>query len=138
MPIPTLTPEQRTAALAKAAQARTARAAIKAELKAGTLTLPAVLAQSGDPVVGKMKVTALLESLPKVGKGCAPPRSWTSWASHRRGVWAGSGNGSGRGCWNGSRTELGPDMGRARHPRWIGKVTGSLLRVGAYPPRYGG
>lgn len=68
MPLPTLTPEQRADALAKAAAARTARAQLKSELKAGTTDLAAVLDRSGEPVVGKMKVSALLEALPGVGK----------------------------------------------------------------------
>lgn len=68
MTLPTLTPEQRANALAKAAEARTARAAIKAELKAGTVTLAAVLGRADEPIVGKMKVQALLEALPGVGK----------------------------------------------------------------------
>ena len=66
---PILTPEQRTAALKKAAEARTARAELKEKLKMGSVTLPEVLAQAkGDDVVGKLKVLALLESLPGVGK----------------------------------------------------------------------
>lgn len=68
MPLPTLTPEQRQAALAKAAEVRSARAAIKAELKAGKTSLAAVLGRADEPAVGKMKVAALLEALPKVGK----------------------------------------------------------------------
>jgi len=64
---PSLTPEQREAALAKAAAARAARAEIKARLKMGSLTLAEVLA-SDDVNIHKMKVLAMLESLPKVGK----------------------------------------------------------------------
>jgi DNA uptake protein ComE-like DNA-binding protein len=64
---PQLTPEQRTAALAKAAEARTARAEIKARLKMGSMTLADALA-SDDVNVGKLKVVSLLESLPGVGK----------------------------------------------------------------------
>jgi hypothetical protein len=64
---PTLTPEQRAAALEKAARARAARAEIKARLKMGSLTLPEALAAEGDDI-GKLKVVALLESLPGVGK----------------------------------------------------------------------
>ncbi|KXP01066.1 integration host factor, actinobacterial type [Tsukamurella pseudospumae] len=63
MPLPTLTPEQRANALAKAAEVRTARAAIKAS----TTTLAAVLDRSAESAVGKLKVQALLEALPKVG-----------------------------------------------------------------------
>lgn len=64
---PQLTPEQRTAALAKAAEARAARAEIKARLKMGSMTLSEALS-SDDPNVGKLKVVSLLESLPGVGK----------------------------------------------------------------------
>ena len=64
---PVLTPEQRAAALAKAAEARTARAELKTRLKMGSLTLAEALA-STDSTVGKLKVVSLLESLPGVGK----------------------------------------------------------------------
>jgi hypothetical protein len=64
---PPLTPEQRTAALAKAAEARAARAEIKARLKMGSMTLADALSSS-DVNVGKLKVVSLLESLPGVGK----------------------------------------------------------------------
>ena len=68
MPLPTLTEEQRRAALAKAAEARRARAELKQELKAGKLTLSQILSQPTDATVGKMKVSAVLEALPGVGK----------------------------------------------------------------------
>ena len=68
MALPVLTPEQRTQALAKAAEARKKRAEMKGELKSGKLTLKDVLARSGDDIVGKMKVSNVLESLPGVGK----------------------------------------------------------------------
>jgi signal recognition particle GTPase len=70
MPLPpTLSDEQRKAALAKAAEARRARAEIKEKLKMGSLTLKELLDQSGtDDMVGKMKVLAVLEALPGVGK----------------------------------------------------------------------
>jgi DNA uptake protein ComE-like DNA-binding protein len=64
---PPLTPEQRTAALAKAAEARAARAEIKARLKMGSMSLAEVLT-SVDANVGKLKVVSMLESLPGVGK----------------------------------------------------------------------
>jgi hypothetical protein len=64
---PQLTPEQRAAALEKAAEARTARAEIKARLKMGSMTLAEAL-DSDDPNVLKLKVVSLLESLPGVGK----------------------------------------------------------------------
>lgn len=66
---PALTPEQRQAALAKAAEARRARAELKERLKMGSLSLSELLAQAdGDETIGKMKVLAVLESLPGVGK----------------------------------------------------------------------
>ena len=66
---PSLTPEQRQAALAKAAEARRARAELKERLKMGVLTLPELLDQAeNDDMVAKMKVLAVLESLPGVGK----------------------------------------------------------------------
>jgi hypothetical protein len=64
---PQLTPEQRTAALAKAAEARAARADIKKRLKMGSMTLAEALS-STDPNVAKLKVVSMLESLPGVGK----------------------------------------------------------------------
>jgi len=66
---PILDPAQRAAALAKAAEARAARAALKNRLKMGSLTLRQALESAdNDPVVGKLKVLALLESLPGLGK----------------------------------------------------------------------
>lgn len=64
---PQLTPEQRQAALAKAAEARAARAEIKARLRNESLSLSDAL-QSDDENVGKLKVVSLLEALPGVGK----------------------------------------------------------------------
>jgi hypothetical protein len=68
MALPQLTEEQRKQALEKAAEARKKRAEIKQQLKNGTLTLPQVLARPDDETIGKMKVSAVLESLPGVGK----------------------------------------------------------------------
>jgi hypothetical protein len=68
MPLPTLTEEQRKQALAKAAEARKRRAELKGELKAERLSLRDVLSRQGDVIVGKMKVSSVLESLPGVGK----------------------------------------------------------------------
>lgn len=69
MALPQLTEEQRAAALEKAAAARRARAELKERLKRGGTTLADVLKQADeDEVLGKMKVSALLEALPGVGK----------------------------------------------------------------------
>ena len=55
-------------ALEKAAAARSQRARIKSELKSGELKLSEFFAASEtDEVLGKMKVRALLVSLPRVG-----------------------------------------------------------------------
>jgi hypothetical protein len=69
VPLPDLTPEQRTAALEKAAAARRERAEVKNTLKYGQGSLSDVIRQGQEnEVVGKMKVSALLEALPGVGK----------------------------------------------------------------------
>lgn len=69
MPLPTLTPEQRAAALDKAAAARRARAALKVRLKSSSTSLSEVLTSGDtDETVGKMKVVAVLEAMPGVGK----------------------------------------------------------------------
>jgi hypothetical protein len=67
--LPQLTDEQRAAALEKAAAARRARAELKDRLKRGGTNLTQVLKDAEtNEVLGKMKVSALLEALPKVGK----------------------------------------------------------------------
>jgi signal recognition particle GTPase len=64
-----LSPEQRQAALEKAAAVRRARAELKDHLKSGRVTLKELLAQAdSDETVGKMKVLAALEALPGTGK----------------------------------------------------------------------
>ena len=70
MPLPpALSPEQRQAAREKAAAARRQRAELKEKLKMGSLSLKELLDQAdSDDVVGKMKVVAVLESLPGLGK----------------------------------------------------------------------
>ena len=70
MPLPQLTDEQRKAALEKAAAARHARAELRENIKAGNVSLEDVL-NSDDPVANRMKVSALIESLPGYGKAKA-------------------------------------------------------------------
>ena len=70
MPIPPkLTAQQRAAALAKSTASRQVRAAVKARVKLGELSLSAVfdLAQN-DEAIAKMRVAELLESFAGVGK----------------------------------------------------------------------
>jgi hypothetical protein len=70
MPLPpTLSPEQRQAALDKAAAARRDRAELKEKLKMGSINLKELLRLAdSQEVVAKMKVLSVLESLPGVGK----------------------------------------------------------------------
>ena len=71
MALPNLSDAERRAALKKAAEARQARAELKRKLKSGGVTLKELLNKSDDPIVGRMKVGNLLESLPGVGKARA-------------------------------------------------------------------
>ena len=69
MPLPSLSPEQRAAALEKAAEVRKARAELKEQLKSGKTTLASVLDRAEqDEVVGKLRVSAVLQALPGIGK----------------------------------------------------------------------
>jgi transposase len=67
--LPPLTPEQRAAALEKAAEARRVRAEVKNRLKHSGASLADVI-REGQTVdaIGKIRVSALLESMPGVGK----------------------------------------------------------------------
>src|SRR3982751_5771829 len=72
VPLPELSPEQRAAALEKAAAARKARAELRERLKSKGATVGDVLKQGEtDEVIGKMRVSPVLESLPGVGKARA-------------------------------------------------------------------
>jgi hypothetical protein len=69
MPLPQLSEEQRRQALEKAAEARKRRADVKAKLKNGAMGLTECLDRAeSDEILGKMKVSAMLEALPGVGK----------------------------------------------------------------------
>ena len=78
MALPQLTDEQRKAALEKAAAARHARAELREKIKKGEvdkikkgeISLEDVL-DSEDPIASRMKVSALIESLPGYGKAKA-------------------------------------------------------------------
>ncbi len=68
-PLPPRTPEQIREALDKAAAVRKERAEVKKSLKRGGIPLSGALALAdAHDSIGKMKVTALLESMPGVGK----------------------------------------------------------------------
>lgn len=69
MALPPLTPEQRAAALEKAAAARRERAEVKNRLKNSGASISEVLHQGQvNDVIGKMKVIDLLQSVPGLGK----------------------------------------------------------------------
>ncbi|NYG57430.1 acetolactate synthase small subunit [Nocardioides daedukensis] len=69
MALPQLTPEQRQAALDKAAASRRERAEVKNRLKNSGASIVDVLREGQtNEVVGKMKVIDLLQSMPGLGK----------------------------------------------------------------------
>ncbi|HWH31865.1 MAG TPA: integration host factor, actinobacterial type [Egibacteraceae bacterium] len=69
MPLPELDDDSRRQALEKAAEARRVRAELKQRLKAGEIDFAEVLRQADtNEIIGKTKVSAVLEALPKVGK----------------------------------------------------------------------
>ena len=68
MALPQLTDEQRKSALEKAAESRRARAELRAKIKDGKISIKEVLSKADDPVIGRMKVSMLIESLPGFGK----------------------------------------------------------------------
>lgn len=65
---PPLSEEKRREALAKAAEARRRRAELKDALKNGERSLADLVGKTDDEIVGKMKVSSVLESMPGVGK----------------------------------------------------------------------
>ncbi|WP_267242765.1 integration host factor, actinobacterial type [Streptomyces sp. PR69] len=68
MPLPSMTPEQRKAALEKAAEARKARSQLLDSLRTGNKKLSQVLKKAqDDTIVGKTKVSQLLRACPGLG-----------------------------------------------------------------------
>lgn len=66
---PILTPEERSAALTKASNARKRRAEVKMSIKSGALDIAAVYELSkSDVAISKMRVAEMLESITGVGK----------------------------------------------------------------------
>lgn len=68
MAAPTMTPEQRAAALEKARIVRAERSELTKKLSMGLMTPKEVLDMSDKPVVGRMKVKAFVSALPGYGK----------------------------------------------------------------------
>ncbi|VEG26041.1 integration host factor, actinobacterial type [Actinomyces howellii] len=72
MTLPALTAQQRSDALARAADARQRRAQAKDALKHGRMSVSEFLEQAGtDEALGRMRVIDLLLALPRVGRRTA-------------------------------------------------------------------
>ena len=94
VPLPTLTYEERTAAAARAAQARRIRADVRADLKAAQISISEVVDRaSADQALAKLRVISLLEAMPGIGKakaasimnrlGIAPSRRLRGLGTHQ-------------------------------------------------------
>ena len=125
---PALSPEQRAAALAQAAEVRTARAAVKNRLKLGSITLAEALA-STDETISKLKVVSLLESLPGVGKVKARKLMEEIGIADNRRVQGRGQQQSNRGArWAGRRTTLQKGVKAAHNPGVVATLQGLLRR----------
>lgn len=71
MAVPQLSDDARKAALEKAKAARAERAKVRDELKSGKITLKQLLSKKDDPVIGRMPVKTMIETLPGYGKAKA-------------------------------------------------------------------
>lgn len=71
MAIPQLSDEDRQKSLEKAKAARIKRAQVREDLKSGKITIKDVLDQKDDEVIGRMKVSTLIETMPGYGKAKA-------------------------------------------------------------------
>lgn len=71
MALPKLTEADRKKALERAAKARLERAELRQKIKSGAVSFADVMKKSDDPIVARMKVSTLLESLPGFGKAKA-------------------------------------------------------------------
>ena len=72
MALPTLTPEQRAEALAKAQAARKKRSELLAAVKSGKISIAQVLAKTDD-ITKKTKVAQVIKAMPGYGPR-RPPR----------------------------------------------------------------
>lgn len=69
MALPQLTPEQRAQAGVKATAARKRRAEVSRQIGEGELSIRSVIELSGtDEALAKMRVSAMIEALPGIGK----------------------------------------------------------------------
>ncbi|MEV0391321.1 integration host factor, actinobacterial type [Nonomuraea sp. NPDC050643] len=67
MALPAMTAEQRAKALAKAAEVRTARRALLAEVARGAVSVAEVFERSGQDLIGRTRVVAVLRAVPGYG-----------------------------------------------------------------------
>ncbi|MDP4510371.1 integration host factor, actinobacterial type [Nonomuraea turcica] len=67
MALSAMTAERRAKALAKAAEARTARRALLAEVACGVVSVAEVLERGGQDLVGRTRVVAVLRAVPVYG-----------------------------------------------------------------------
>lgn len=68
MAAPTMTPEQRAAALEKARVVRAARSEITTKMSMGVMSPIEVLDKCEDPIIGRMKVKSFINACPGYGK----------------------------------------------------------------------
>lgn len=68
MAAPTMTPEQRKAALEKAREVRAKRSEITKKLSMGIMSAEDALKKVEDPIIGRMKVKSFVNALPGFGK----------------------------------------------------------------------
>jgi hypothetical protein len=67
MALPVMTVEQRAKALAKAAEARTARRALLAGVASGVVSVAEVFERGGQDLVGRTRVVQVLRAVPGYG-----------------------------------------------------------------------
>ena len=116
MALPPLTPEQRQAALEKAAASRRERAEVKNRLKNSGASIADVLHEGQhNDVIGKMRVVDLLQSMPGLGQGPRPPDHGA--AGHRREPPGARPRGQ-AGRRAGARVRARSDRRLARQPGW--------------------
>ncbi len=68
MALPNLTDEERAAALEKAALARHERAQLREKIHTGEMSIEELLSTVGNSAVDRLRVSAMIESLPGYGK----------------------------------------------------------------------
>lgn len=94
MELPNLSDEKRKDALEKATAARHARAQLRDRIKRGEVSITEVLQADDDPIASRLKVSALIKSLPGYGEaktakimdelGISPSRRVRGLGKHQR------------------------------------------------------